>query len=326
MVCGDGVRQGAEQCDDGNRVVGDGCDAGCRIEGPPGVCGNGVVDGVEGCDDGGVAPGDGCDAECGVEDDDVGRGGVLRRGFEAGERDVFTLSLERAAQVTAFTGDGAGGCPGDTRLTLVVVDVIGTERVVVVNDDAEQPPCSRISNLRVQPGNYRLYVDSPGGEAVPDYTLTVSLRGICGNRIFEYGEQCDDGNLAPGDGCDALCGYEYTTLDEGGLYGAGFPAQSFNIWGFELDAPGPVTVFTGDRTLVYPNPQPACVGVDTVVELYRVVPGFGLELVEADDDGGYAPGCSRVAVDLAAGSYRVIVRDPARAGIAEYRVVFELGD
>lgn len=31
-VCGNGIREGFEQCDDGNRVSGDGCDAMCRIE------------------------------------------------------------------------------------------------------------------------------------------------------------------------------------------------------------------------------------------------------------------------------------------------------
>lgn len=31
-VCGDGVRDGAEECDDGNATAGDGCDAACRLD------------------------------------------------------------------------------------------------------------------------------------------------------------------------------------------------------------------------------------------------------------------------------------------------------
>jgi len=34
-VCGDGAREGSEQCDDGNAVDGDGCSATCRIEPRP---------------------------------------------------------------------------------------------------------------------------------------------------------------------------------------------------------------------------------------------------------------------------------------------------
>ena len=28
---------------------------------------------------------------------------------------------------------------------------------------------------------------------------------LCGNNITEFGEQCDDGNVTAGDGCDAYC-------------------------------------------------------------------------------------------------------------------------
>jgi cysteine-rich repeat protein len=59
-ACGDGVKEGSEQCDDGNTVGGDGCSPTCAVEG----CGNGVVDVGEGCDDGNTAGADGCSAAC----------------------------------------------------------------------------------------------------------------------------------------------------------------------------------------------------------------------------------------------------------------------
>lgn len=31
---------------------------------------------------------------------------------------------------------------------------------------------------------------------------------VCGNHIIETGEQCDDGNILDGDGCDSLCSFE----------------------------------------------------------------------------------------------------------------------
>lgn len=46
ILCGDGVREGAEQCDDGNDDNADGCDNFCRRP----DCGNGIVEGIEQCD------------------------------------------------------------------------------------------------------------------------------------------------------------------------------------------------------------------------------------------------------------------------------------
>lgn len=63
-VCGDGHRQGDEECDDDNEKSGDGCDARCRIEPAPATCGDGQVDAEEDCDDGNQGSGDGCDSEC----------------------------------------------------------------------------------------------------------------------------------------------------------------------------------------------------------------------------------------------------------------------
>ena len=60
-VCGDGAREGLEQCDDGNTDAGDGCDGLCRLEGTttPGTDG-GIPDNDGGVTspgrDGGVAP------------------------------------------------------------------------------------------------------------------------------------------------------------------------------------------------------------------------------------------------------------------------------
>ncbi len=65
-VCGDGTREGAEQCDDGNTAAGDGCSASCTTELSM-SCGNGAVEGTEQCDDGNITSGDGCSATCQTE-------------------------------------------------------------------------------------------------------------------------------------------------------------------------------------------------------------------------------------------------------------------
>jgi len=73
-VCGDGTKEGAEQCDDGNLIPYDGCSPTCTIEpkcdgkgGCTGVCGDGLVFPGEQCDDGNTVSGDGCSSTCTIE-------------------------------------------------------------------------------------------------------------------------------------------------------------------------------------------------------------------------------------------------------------------
>ena len=73
-VCGDGVKEGSEQCDDGNLVPYDGCSPTCTIDptcngagGCTGVCGDGLVFPGEQCDDGNTVSGDGCSSTCQLE-------------------------------------------------------------------------------------------------------------------------------------------------------------------------------------------------------------------------------------------------------------------
>jgi cysteine-rich repeat protein len=77
--CGDGVKEGDEECDDGNTADGDGCSAECTIEPPP-CCGDGVREGDEECDDGNTADGDGCSAQCTIEPSGCCGNGVVEAG------------------------------------------------------------------------------------------------------------------------------------------------------------------------------------------------------------------------------------------------------
>jgi fibro-slime domain-containing protein len=73
-VCGDGVKEGSEECDDHNLIPYDGCSPTCTLDprcngagGCTGVCGDGLVFPGEQCDDGNTISGDGCSATCTIE-------------------------------------------------------------------------------------------------------------------------------------------------------------------------------------------------------------------------------------------------------------------
>ncbi len=63
-TCGNGEREGDEECDDGNLQAGDGCDSACRAESGAPACGDSLREGNEECDDGNLRSGDGCDDQC----------------------------------------------------------------------------------------------------------------------------------------------------------------------------------------------------------------------------------------------------------------------
>jgi len=72
-VCGDGNREGFEQCDDGNLIPYDKCSPTCTLEPSCAngqctpVCGDGLKFPQEACDDGNTTAGDGCSATCALE-------------------------------------------------------------------------------------------------------------------------------------------------------------------------------------------------------------------------------------------------------------------
>ena len=72
-TCGDGIKEGFEQCDDNNRIPYDGCSPTCEIEPKcaggtcTAVCGDGLKFPGEQCDDGNTKNGDGCSSTCMIE-------------------------------------------------------------------------------------------------------------------------------------------------------------------------------------------------------------------------------------------------------------------
>ena len=198
--CGDGDVDVGEICDDGNLIDGDGCDAHCLDE----ACGNGELDDGEECDDGNRVPADGCSAACVID--------------FCGDRRLQNAD-EECEDGNRLDGDGcSSSCEAEP------LDDCG-------NFEIEFDPVTFEQLEECDDGNRESgdFCDSQCrrefcGDAVTQPTLNEQCDDAdpfrpaecigcripeCGDRFFNPGEQCDDGNNVDGDGCTADCRQEF---------------------------------------------------------------------------------------------------------------------
>lgn len=198
-------------------------------------CGNGVAELPEACDDGNNVAGDGCAADCTFE-----AGGILN---DCPGQGVSLSGAAGAARHVSFAGTTAGftsntvtpsGCSGSgyNAVYAVTPDVDGslTAKLVANYDNATlhiRTECD-ISNTQldckeateplevlqltvpVKAGlPHYVVVDSSSSTYSGNYSLEVTVNpSVCGNKILDGAEQCDDGNTLAGDGCAANCTLE----------------------------------------------------------------------------------------------------------------------
>ncbi len=122
----------------------------------------------------------------------------------AGEAEEFDLVLDSGRTID-LTTDGVSGCPGDTVLELYAAD--GT--LLADDDDGGPGICSRIRTT-LDAGSYVVRVAGWFGSPVGAYLLHYydDTCTECGDGTLDPTEECDDGNLADGDGCSATCTLE----------------------------------------------------------------------------------------------------------------------
>lgn len=191
-------------------------DAGpCALPGscPESICGNGVLETGEQCDDMGTAPGDGCSATCQLEEE-PGEPTLLSPAPGStltGSTQVFTWS--DGGHATRQYDFHVGSTPGGEEY--LDTDGLGVTR------EAET------SGLAVDGSTVfvRLYWTDDEWESndFNDYMLVAHTEdaGECGDGTRNTGEQCDDGNVADGDGCSATCRRELDgPVGEGEVGGA----------------------------------------------------------------------------------------------------------
>ncbi len=172
--CGDAIVQLNERCDAGDRngQPGEDCSTTCQVL-IGAACGNAVIDDGEECDDGNARNADGCTAQCKTENGVCGDGAV--QGAYGEECDAGEMN-----------GTAESDC--DSQCRWLRLPQCG---------DGIVDPVSEQCDLAERNGDY-------------ESTLCLSncIFPYCSDGITEVNEECDDGNLFDGDGCDAVCRVE----------------------------------------------------------------------------------------------------------------------
>ncbi|MFK7986787.1 MAG: DUF4215 domain-containing protein [Sandaracinaceae bacterium] len=262
LACGNGVLEAGEGCDDGANATGDGCDASCQIEdgdacnamapgalgaagcqsgicdttsGAPGVCepaltcGNGALEAGEACDDGNTSGGDGCSSACRIETGEpCGGGGAASCASGVCDTTGGAPGVCEAAGAcgNAVLDAGEGCDDGGTEAGDGCNAVCQVENGVACNDIA--PGATGAASCASG-----LCDVSGGAPGVCEATL------VCGNNSLEAGEGCDDGGVAPLDGCDANCQIESgNTCNADGSGATGTASCASGICDVTAGAPG----------------------------------------------------------------------------------------
>ncbi len=227
--CGDCVTDAGEDCDDCNVLGGDGCSPACATEG----CGDGVQQGGEECDDGNGAAGDGCESCAVVQpaNDACASPLVLTP--------VSTTSGLESATVNSLEASVDGGDPVHTCTTsaddhtvwfeytspvngMIVFDLVPQSAAQVLS--AYTGTCGGLAEEACNVGPPNEYagisfpveagatylIEASSAAGADDLTIESWLAAVCGDgtHAFAYGEDCDDGNLVDGDGCDSDCHFK----------------------------------------------------------------------------------------------------------------------
>ena len=240
-TCGDGfVRAGVEECDDGNTANTDACLATCVAA----TCGDGFVHaGVEQCDDGNAINTDAClntcaAASCGD--------GFVRAGVEECD-DGNTIATDACTATVhgwrrAATASSRPASRSATTATRRNTDALrrelqGSRRAAT----ASSRPASRSATTATRRAPTRAPTRACRRRAATASSRPASrsattatpidtdacryncIDAACGDGVVRDGvEECDDGNVTPGDGCSPACHVEGgTDPDEPGGGGGG---------------------------------------------------------------------------------------------------------
>ncbi len=224
QVCGNGIQEGSEACDDGNPWYNDGCDPMCRLDAnTPPKCGNGDIELGEECDDDNLNNGDGCSSLCKKETASTASttpvcGNGIQEGSEACDdgNPWYNDGCDPMCRLDANTPPNCGN--GDIELgeecdddNLNNGDGCSSTCKKESLTTALPPACVATTCSAAQPacGQTTTGTDNCGSSC--SKVGTACPVPVCGNRVVESPETCDDGNTVSGDGCNSSCQKEQST-------------------------------------------------------------------------------------------------------------------
>lgn len=241
----------------------------------------------------------------------------------AGDIDNYSVSVMEGGNLFVQVTDGMGGCGFDSKVR--VLDAAGD--VVAENDDAAGTLCPLLDPrfdaevAQLPAGLYTIEVSGFDETEAGTYALVVVVgQAGCGNSIIEESrmEQCDDGNTATMDGCDASCRFEIRgTVNQGGdmSFTGSLPENGLAVY---------TVVLTGDSYVSVETFSPMA-GVCTDVDLFAaILDDTGAVLVSDDNDG--IDGCAFInpvtdtGARLGAGTYTVVMGTVDGTALPAYAV------
>ncbi len=306
-----------------------------RIAGP--MCGNSIVETVEQCDFGDLNNGDGCSSTCQLEINPTvisGTGGNVTVNLTGPTSiAIIQVDVQEGQAISAIAADvGGTTCNSvDTALNL------GDSNFLLLGGKQDGGPVGTAGNCAsidypadafgadLAAGSYYLVVFNEGTTNGQVQVSVTIQNAVCGNGLVESRtEQCDDGNLTPGDLCDATCNVEVTSTislpnaNPVSVTGALTTAPFANLIQINVTADTYVRVET-----FAPNQAGGCDNDDTVIDLYDGAFNF----LGGDDEGGINS-CSAFNefapwTRLSVGTYYLTIYDYLQdTPIPAYEVVF----
>jgi cysteine-rich repeat protein len=135
----------------------------------------------------------------------MGAPGFAAEISSSNDPDWFSVVAPLGATMSVSIGDGYGGCPADANVTVQIIDpddlILASGIGLCPSLDGNSDP--DLASL-VQAGTY--FVRVSANQPVASYVVDIVVSApACGDTIVQLGEECDDGNLINGDGCEDDC-------------------------------------------------------------------------------------------------------------------------